>query len=224
MTICQFVRRLLFRKARPSRATTLKKGAVDSSRHLLDVSKRTEIQSIGNPDPSPTPDALKSALETLSSEFRNTALDAVLSDAVRSLMDATYDVNVGVAHSPKLSSGSWKLLTKDLGDEGDLSSCLERHTKAFDQIIAHATCVLAHEAQRSMSISKSQIELGDIAGGTGGVGGSACIGGVGGDGQGPNLELTLGDCSKIVNVSGGIGGPGGDGVDVGGKEVLAEIR
>ncbi|KAJ7450543.1 hypothetical protein FB451DRAFT_1374657 [Mycena latifolia] len=62
-----------------------------------------------------------------------------------------------------------------------------------------------------------QAETGDITGRLGVPGKSGRIGGVGGDGEGPKVEIGPEMDDKIGNVSGRTGGPGGAGTDVGGK-------
>ncbi|KAJ6595055.1 hypothetical protein DFH09DRAFT_1357814 [Mycena vulgaris] len=62
-----------------------------------------------------------------------------------------------------------------------------------------------------------QIQIGDITGGLGGTGGSARIGGEGGDGEGPKLEMGSDERLKTGNISGGTGGAGGVGVEAGGQ-------
>ncbi|KAF8146029.1 hypothetical protein K438DRAFT_1944826 [Mycena galopus ATCC 62051] len=59
--------------------------------------------------------------------------------------------------------------------------------------------------------------MGDIAGGVGVTGSQGHIGGEGGEGSGPQLNMDPDAHYQIGHVSGGTGGTGGVGVEVGGK-------
>ncbi|KAJ6628405.1 hypothetical protein B0H10DRAFT_1991245 [Mycena sp. CBHHK59/15] len=134
-------------------------------------------------------------------------------------------------------------MTKDLSDASsqgkldqffnstDNASSLEKHNATLAQMIADSTLVTVPEVLQSLQdlerskllqssppiVTKGQIEMGDITGGLGGTGGNARIGGEGGDGEGPKLDMSPEEHWKIGNISGGTGGTGGIGVDVGGK-------
>jgi len=100
-------------------------------------------------------------------------------------------------------------------------------------MIADSTLVTVHEVLKSLrelerskledSPSETRIVLGEITGGFGSPGGDVRIdgkggdGGDGGDGEGPKLDIHPDERWQVGNVSGGTGGNGGTGVDVGGK-------
>jgi len=63
------------------------------------------------------------------------------------------------------------------------------------------------------------IKTSDITGGSGGKGEDGHIGGEGGDGEGPRVQMSPGEFSRLGNISGGTGGAGGNGVDGNGVDV-----
>ncbi|KAJ7266812.1 hypothetical protein C8J57DRAFT_377509 [Mycena rebaudengoi] len=110
------------------------------------------------------------------------------------------------------------------------ASSLAKHNTALTQLIANSTLVTVHEVLQTVHDLESKllqmppsldtggiVEMEDITGGVGGMGGDARIGGQGGDGEGPLLEIASEDNWKIRSISGGIGGPGGKGIEIGGK-------
>ncbi|KAJ7743394.1 hypothetical protein B0H16DRAFT_1561645, partial [Mycena metata] len=101
----------------------------------------------------------------------------------------------------------------------DNTSSLQKHNIILAQLIADSTMVTVHEVLKEIQQqSKFQFELGNITGGLGGAGGSGLrIGGQGGDGEGPKVNLDAECRWKMGDISGGTGGPGGDGVEVGGQ-------
>ncbi|KAJ7352690.1 hypothetical protein DFH08DRAFT_92868 [Mycena albidolilacea] len=99
---------------------------------------------------------------------------------------------------------------------------------ALVQLIADSALVTADEFIKSIREAERQklhcsslygapIVLGDVTGGFGGTGGTARIGGEGGEADGPQLDMDLDERYRIGNISGGIGGTGGIGIEVGGK-------
>ncbi|KAJ7352679.1 hypothetical protein DFH08DRAFT_805862 [Mycena albidolilacea] len=110
----------------------------------------------------------------------------------------------------------------------DKGSPLERHNTVLATLIADSTLVTVNEVLRSLrkiegpklqesSSSKSTIILGDLKGELGSPGDYARIGGKGGEGEGPHLEMDPNERYRIGNISGGTGGNGGNGIEVGGK-------
>ncbi|KAJ6476315.1 hypothetical protein C8R45DRAFT_376697 [Mycena sanguinolenta] len=124
-------------------------------------------------------------------------------------------------------------LTKDLQDaysQGQLdqffnTSHIEKHNKSLTRMVADFTLVTVHEVLREVErlktskllTSRTRNVRGDVTGGLGGAGSSARIGGQGGEGGGPQLNVDPAHRLQIGNVSGGIGGTGGVVVEVGGK-------
>ncbi|KAJ7352674.1 hypothetical protein DFH08DRAFT_934969 [Mycena albidolilacea] len=126
---------------------------------------------------------------------------------------------------------------KDAGSKGELNqffnsadnaSALERHNTALAELIADFTLVTVDEVLRSLrGIERSKLQespspeptivLGDLKGELGSPGDYACIGGKGGEGEGPHLEMDPDERYRIGNISGGTGGNGGNGIEVGGK-------
>ncbi|KAJ7041128.1 hypothetical protein C8F04DRAFT_1080304, partial [Mycena alexandri] len=104
------------------------------------------------------------------------------------------------------------------------ASSLQKHNITLSQLIAESTLVTVHEVLKSVHGIERQLdvastfELGDITGGLGGPGSSGSrIGGQGGEGEGPEIEMDTEYRWKLGNISGGTGGPGGSGVEVGGQ-------
>ncbi|KAJ7450007.1 hypothetical protein B0H11DRAFT_2078025 [Mycena galericulata] len=125
-------------------------------------------------------------------------------------------------------------------NSADNAACLAKHSMNLTQIISIATLVGVDEVFQSIKAlevklghdNEAQIEMEDITGkdsfqprtevnldlgGIGGTGGYGNIGGEGGEGAGPRLELDFKERLKIRKVSGGTGGDGGAGLQVGGK-------
>ncbi|KAJ7717545.1 hypothetical protein B0H16DRAFT_436717 [Mycena metata] len=109
----------------------------------------------------------------------------------------------------------------------DNSSSLQKHNMTLAQLIADSTMVTVHEVLKSVQEfqqsrfefdTEPTFELGDITGGFGGAGSSGLrIGGQGGDGEGPTIDMDPEYRWKMGDVSGGTGGPGGDGAEIGGQ-------
>ncbi|KAJ7154892.1 hypothetical protein C8R43DRAFT_949854 [Mycena crocata] len=112
----------------------------------------------------------------------------------------------------------------------DTASSLVKHNSVLAQLMADSTFASVHEVLKFIDLERSklllslssgsddgQFEAGDIKGGIGGTGGNARVGGDGGGGEGPRLEMVSGRRWTVGNISGGTGGAGGTGVDVGGK-------
>jgi len=110
----------------------------------------------------------------------------------------------------------------------DTASSLQKHNMTLAQMIADSTFVTVHEVPQSVhelerpksqefSPSEIQIVLGDVTGGLGSPGCNALVGGEGGEGEGPKLDINPDERRKVCNISGGTGGTGGVGVEVGGK-------
>ncbi|KAJ7266814.1 hypothetical protein C8J57DRAFT_1329090 [Mycena rebaudengoi] len=110
------------------------------------------------------------------------------------------------------------------------ASSLANYNSNLDRIIAEFTLVTVNQVLKSIHALQSKllespssvgnegiIEMGNITGGIGGTGGHARIGGYGGEGEGPQLEMDPAARCKIGNVSGGTGGTGGTGIEIGGK-------
>ncbi|KAJ7266818.1 hypothetical protein C8J57DRAFT_1329109 [Mycena rebaudengoi] len=110
------------------------------------------------------------------------------------------------------------------------SSSLEKHNATLTQLIANSTLVTVHEVLQTVHDLESRllqmppsldtegiVEMEDMAGGVGDMGDDARIGGQGGDGEGPQLEIAPENNWKIGSISGGAGGPGGKGIEIGGK-------
>ncbi|KAJ6537366.1 hypothetical protein DFH09DRAFT_1178067 [Mycena vulgaris] len=133
-------------------------------------------------------------------------------------------------------------ITKDLNDarsqgkleqffnSADTASSLAAHNMKLAQMIADATLVPVQEVLKSLrdlerstilespsSASQGHFEMGDIRGGLGSARGSARIGGEGGEGKGPKVEMSPEEHWKMGNIYGGTGGTGEEGVEVGGK-------
>ncbi|KAF8150284.1 hypothetical protein K438DRAFT_1865891 [Mycena galopus ATCC 62051] len=110
-------------------------------------------------------------------------------------------------------------------NNADDASPLSKHNMVLAQLIADSKLVGIQEVLESlrelesskMEDASSPIVMGDITGGVGGTGGHAQIGGEGGEGDGPQLDIDPDDRYQIGNVSGGTGGAGGVGIEVGGK-------
>ncbi|KAJ7839494.1 hypothetical protein B0H13DRAFT_2102185 [Mycena leptocephala] len=78
--------------------------------------------------------------------------------------------------------------------------------------------MLGEGPQLEMDSDKHYITiLGDVTGGIGGTGGESRIGGEGGEGRGPQLEIDPDEGYRIGKISGGTGGTGGHGFEVGGN-------
>ncbi|KAJ7448386.1 hypothetical protein FB451DRAFT_1533072 [Mycena latifolia] len=110
----------------------------------------------------------------------------------------------------------------------DNAPSLTQHNMALAQMIADSTLVTVHEVlirvhnlERSKfsesSVPPRQVEMEDIRGGFGVTGSGGLIGGEGGEGEGPDLEMSLDEHWKVGAISGGTGGKGGEGIAVGGK-------
>ncbi|KAJ7715184.1 hypothetical protein B0H16DRAFT_509695 [Mycena metata] len=109
----------------------------------------------------------------------------------------------------------------------DNTSSLQKHNAILAQLIADATLLTVHEVLKfvhDIERTKFQLdvlstfEFGDITGGTGGPGCSGeRIGGKGGVGEGPKIDMDSEYQWKLGNISGGTGGPGGHGGEVGGE-------
>ncbi|KAJ7147253.1 hypothetical protein C8R46DRAFT_1359787 [Mycena filopes] len=108
------------------------------------------------------------------------------------------------------------------------SSCLVKHNMALTQIIADSTFAtvqdvlaslhdLEHTKFRQLPSEEKPTELAAITGGFGGAGGQGRMGGEGGEGCGPELDIDPDERLKVGNISGGQGGTGGLGQEVGGK-------
>ncbi|KAJ7133974.1 hypothetical protein C8R43DRAFT_1022106 [Mycena crocata] len=137
-----------------------------------------------------------------------------------------------------------EVITKDLNvttqqgkfrrffNSADTASILAKHNAVVAQMIADSTFVTIQEVLKSVELQRSQLlqfqsdpsaisepqfEMGDVTGGVGGAGGDAHIGGEGGEGEGPRLDLEYEGRWRIGDISGGTGGTGGMGVDIGGK-------
>ncbi|KAJ7873083.1 hypothetical protein B0H14DRAFT_152235 [Mycena olivaceomarginata] len=113
-------------------------------------------------------------------------------------------------------------------NSADNTSALERHNMALAKLIADSTLVTVNEVLRSLrEIERSKLQespspeptivLGDLKGELGSPGDYARIGGKGGEGEGPHLEMDPDERYRIGNISGGTGGNGGNGIEVGGK-------
>ncbi|KAJ7325555.1 hypothetical protein DFH08DRAFT_886877 [Mycena albidolilacea] len=119
------------------------------------------------------------------------------------------------------------LITKDLDaarsqgklnqffNGADNASSLETHNMALAKMIADSTLATVNEVLRSLR--EIEIILGDVTGGIGGTGGKSRIGGEGGEGSGPQLEMDPDERYRIGKISGGTGGTGGKGSQVGGR-------
>ncbi|KAK7055076.1 hypothetical protein R3P38DRAFT_2844979 [Favolaschia claudopus] len=101
---------------------------------------------------------------------------------------------------------------------------IEKHNMALAQLIADSTLVTVHEvliSLRALERSKSEDpSLSELRCGYGGSGGSGFyIGGEGGLGEGPKLDMDLDERHQIPfgNISGGTGGQGGNSRNVGGR-------
>ncbi|KAF8144984.1 hypothetical protein K438DRAFT_2028935 [Mycena galopus ATCC 62051] len=111
-------------------------------------------------------------------------------------------------------------------NSADDASALSKHNMVLTQMIADFTLVGVHEVLKSLrELERSKLQnpsspptvMGDITGGVGAVGGPGAVGGEGDEGGGPQLEMDPDKRYQIGNVSGGKGGAGGVGVEVGGK-------
>ncbi|KAJ7154896.1 hypothetical protein C8R43DRAFT_1126283 [Mycena crocata] len=108
-------------------------------------------------------------------------------------------------------------------------TAIVQHNIILSKIIADSTLATVHEVHKCVEqLERSKLlqlqcplpadfQLSNVTGGTGGPGGYAHMGGEGGEGEGPILDLGYDEHWKIGHVSGGIGGTGGTGVEVGGK-------
>ncbi|KAJ7504850.1 hypothetical protein B0H11DRAFT_1979621 [Mycena galericulata] len=114
----------------------------------------------------------------------------------------------------------------------DNSSSLAKHNATLTQMIANSTFVTVNEVLKDVQILKWKFsqspptvgakainEIGNITGGVGEIGGNARIGGQGGEVEGPELEFSPQDLCRwrIGSISGGTGGGGGAGIDIGGN-------
>ncbi|KAF7373280.1 hypothetical protein MSAN_00537000 [Mycena sanguinolenta] len=101
------------------------------------------------------------------------------------------------------------------------ASTLRKHNSALAQMIADSTLVPVQDvvnSLRELEHSKLQELYGaEMAGETGIIGGTAYIGGEGGEGAGPQLDMNPDERCRFGKISGGTGGPGGNGVERGGK-------
>ncbi|KAJ7166595.1 hypothetical protein C8R46DRAFT_1219004 [Mycena filopes] len=108
------------------------------------------------------------------------------------------------------------------------SSSLMKHNMALTQIIADSTFAtvqdvlaslhdLEHTKFKQLPSEEKPTELAAITGGFGGAGGPGRMGGEGGEGCGPELDIDPDERLKVGNISGGQGGTGGIGQEVGGK-------
>ncbi|KAJ7875284.1 hypothetical protein B0H14DRAFT_3859489 [Mycena olivaceomarginata] len=102
-------------------------------------------------------------------------------------------------------------------NSADNASALERHNMALAKLIADFTLVTVNEVLSSLREIEATIVLGDLKGELGSPGDYAHIGGKGGEGEGPHLEMDPDERYRIGNISGGTGGNGGNGLEVGGK-------
>ncbi|KAF7373279.1 hypothetical protein MSAN_00536900 [Mycena sanguinolenta] len=110
----------------------------------------------------------------------------------------------------------------------DNASVLHKHNNALAQIIADCTLATVHDVAKSLhELENLKLQkfygaerpnmLYDVAGNTGISGGNAYIGGGGGEGEGPQLDMNPDERYKFGKISGGTGGTGGNGVERGGK-------
>ncbi|KAJ7502692.1 hypothetical protein B0H11DRAFT_2188470 [Mycena galericulata] len=112
----------------------------------------------------------------------------------------------------------------------DNSSSLAKHNATLTQMIADSTFSTVNEVLKNVQALEWKFsqsppavgaeginEMGNITGGLGGTGGHARTGGQGGEGDGPQLDISAQERWKIGDISGGTGGGGGTGIDVGGK-------
>ncbi|KAJ7873138.1 hypothetical protein B0H14DRAFT_3860236 [Mycena olivaceomarginata] len=143
---------------------------------------------------------------------------AIVQELQQELVSITQDLNV--------ASSKGKL--NQFFNSADNASALEGHNTALDRLIAGSTFVTVNEVRKSLrEIERSKLQespspeppivLGNVTGGVGGRGGYARIGGEGGEGEGPQLEMDPDERYRIGNISGGTGGPAGEGIEVGGK-------
>ncbi|KAJ7502706.1 hypothetical protein B0H11DRAFT_2223612 [Mycena galericulata] len=131
-----------------------------------------------------------------------------------------------------LEAASSRGILTQFFNSADNSSSLAKHNTTLTQMISDATFATVNEVLKTLQALESQFsqspprvgdeginEMGNITGSFGGTGGHARIGGQGGEGEGPQLDISTQDPIRwrIGNISGGTGGDGGTGIDVGGK-------
>ncbi|KAF7373285.1 hypothetical protein MSAN_00537500 [Mycena sanguinolenta] len=111
-------------------------------------------------------------------------------------------------------------------DRFNLASSTHNTAQDLDQMIDEFVAVwrVAKFLRELVSLKKSlefyhpeTTALGDISGGSGGIGNDGRIGDKGGEGAGPQLHMNPDERWKIGNICGGLGGNGGNGVERGGK-------
>ncbi|KAJ7504840.1 hypothetical protein B0H11DRAFT_2273094 [Mycena galericulata] len=101
----------------------------------------------------------------------------------------------------------------------DNSSSLAKHNATLTQMIADSTFATVNEVLKNVQALEWKFsqspptvgaeginEMGNITGGLGGTGGHARTGGQGGEGDGPQLDISAQERWKIGDISGGTGG------------------
>ncbi|KAJ7131566.1 hypothetical protein C8R43DRAFT_957062 [Mycena crocata] len=109
---------------------------------------------------------------------------------------------------------------KDFFNSVETASIVANHNSALDRLVGDANFVNIHENMKYIREALLKWQSSPVAlfeGGVGGTGGKAWIGGEGGDGEGPRVEMRPGEHWKVEKISGGTGGGGGMGIDTGGK-------
>ncbi|KAJ7504853.1 hypothetical protein B0H11DRAFT_2343182 [Mycena galericulata] len=134
-----------------------------------------------------------------------------------------------------LEAASSRGILTQFFNSADNSSSLAKHNTTLTQMISDATFATVNEVLKTLQTLEFKFsqsppgvgdeginEMGNITGSFGGTGGHARIGGQGGEGEGPQLDISTQDPSRwrigdISEYTGGTGGDGGTGIDVGGK-------